>query len=256
MLKLSRGEFNDIQREGIRLKTDFLKLYQMSKKFKPKLSAKEVNLIKMRYTQSCNSVNELINIAKKIPLRKAANYIEKQYKEYRKKYYSRESVAITWRDYISDCERLEIDIKNEYFLYPKDLYKAHQETIRQVKYKEDKELNMKIENRAKALEKYIFSYNGLLIRPVMNQKELIREGEKLKHCVGGYAKNYANALTNIFVIRKIDNEGEPYYTVEIKGEKIIQVQGYKHKSPEEDVKIFMDAFEKEMFKKSKRKGVA
>jgi len=256
MLKLSRGEFNDIQGEGIKLTTDFLKLYQMSKKFKPKLSAKEVNLIKMRYTQSCQSVDELINIAKKIPLRKAANYIEKQYKEYKEKYYSRENVATTWRDYISDCERLEIDIKNEYFLYPKDLYKAHQETIRQVKYKEDKELNRKIENRAKTLEKYIFSYNGLLIRPVMNQKELIREGEKLKHCVGGYAKNYANAVTNIFVIRKIEDEEKPYYTVEIKGEKITQVRGYKNKSPEEEVKIFMDVFEKEMFNKSKRKGVA
>jgi len=90
----------------------------------------------------------------------------------------------------------------------------------------------------------------------MNQKELIREGEKLKHCVGGYAKNYANAVTNIFVIRKIEDEEKPYYTVEIKGEKITQVRGYKNKSPEEEVKIFMDVFEKEMFNKSKRKGVA
>lgn len=256
MLKLTRGELKEIQEEGIKVTPEFLKLYQLSKKYKPRLKAKEVNLIKIRYTQGYQKLDGLLNIAKSVSLRKAENYIEKQYQKYKTHYYDRENVARTWRDYMSDCEALELDIKNEYFLFPKDLYKAHQETIKQVKYKENKELNMKIENRAKILEKYVFRYNGLLIRPVVNQKELIKEGEQLKHCVGGYAKNYANAVTNIFVIRKLEEEDKPYYTVEIRGEKIIQVRGYKNKAPEEVVKSFVDVFKKEILKKNKRKGVA
>lgn len=256
MLKITRGELKEIKEAKITITPAFLKLYQLSKKNKPRLSVKEVGFIKTRYTENIYSLDELINIAKKIPLRKAANYIEKQHKSFGKHFHSRENISTTWRDYMADCKTLGLDLNNESILYPKDLYKAHQETIKQVRYKVDEELNKKIRDRAKTLEKFMFEYNGLLIRPAVSQKELIAEGEKLVHCVGGYAKRYANAETNIFVIRKIEEKDKPYYTVEIKNKKIAQVRGYRNKSPEEEVKLFIEKFEKEVLKKSKRKGVA
>jgi hypothetical protein len=73
--------------------------------------------------------------------------------------------------------------------------------------------------------------------------ELIDEGVVLKHCVGGYAKRYAEGQTNILVIRKIDDLDKPYYTMEIIDDRIIQTRGLSNRMPDEEVAAFVKAFE-------------
>ncbi|WNF36427.1 PcfJ domain-containing protein [Bacillaceae bacterium IKA-2] len=175
----------------------------------------------------------------------------------KKKFNRGDYVIGTWRDYIADCEKLNMDTSQDSILFPSNLYKAHQETIKKVKYKEDQELNAKIEARLKELSKLTFKQGECLIRPASSSKELIDEGNALTHCVGGYAKKYAEGKIDLFVLRKASNPDKPFYTVEINGKHITQVRGNKNCSPTKEVKLFIAEFEKEkLAKKTQKKKTA
>lgn len=92
------------------------------------------------------------------------------------------------------------------------------------------------------MQKYCFEDSGLLIRPAASSLELINEGKAMNHCVGTYADRYAKGDTNIFVIRKSSEPDKPYFTVEIKQERIVQCRGNEKCSPDEKVTTFIDAF--------------
>jgi len=189
-------------------------------------------------------------------MRKAIKYIEKQYEKYKKYYASKGSVAITWSDYIENCIDLEMDLKSEHVLFPKDVYKLHQNTMKQVKVRGDKIANKKIAKRVGALnEKYYFQYKDLVIRAAENTEELILEGKTLSHCVAtNYTKPYAKGETDIMLIRKLSELGKPYYTVEIKGDLIRQVHGKSNCGPNKEVKEFIEAFKAERLAKKKIKN--
>lgn len=86
-----------------------------------------------------------------------------------------------------------------------------------------------------------------MIRPAKSTQELIREGEKLSHCVGTYAERYANREVNILVIRKKKNSEEPFYTMEISKNKIIiQCRGKRNCSMTDEIKKFVEQYEKDI----------
>ena len=62
---------------------------------------------------------------------------------------------------------------------------------------------------------YAFQWWGLLIRPAASQRELVEEGDALKHCVGTYAKDHANGKTAIFFVRRAKEPKKSYYTLEL-----------------------------------------
>jgi hypothetical protein len=146
-----------------------------------------------------------------------------------------------------------MDLKNERILFPKNLYDAHQRTIKLIKMREDKELDKKIMARFKDIQKrFSFEYQGLMVRPINSHKELIAEGKHLQHCVASYAKSLAEGKTTILVIRKINRPNTPYYTMEIWNDQIIQVRGLKNCNPNEEVKKLVDSFKAKKLKASKK----
>ncbi|MBO0962363.1 PcfJ domain-containing protein [Neobacillus sp. MM2021_6] len=241
VLRLSKQDLKELQQSDVQISSLILKLFQISKKDKSKMPLKEICEIDIQYG---HYFEELKNILKYTKLSKADAYIEKQYKREAKvrKYCSSREIITTWRDYIADCVRLEMDLSQENVLFPSDLHRAHQNTIKQVKIKADVLLTKKIEVRVKVLEKYCFEHSGLMIRPAADSKELIEEGKALQHCVGTYADRYANGKTNLFIIRKVNEPDKPFYTMEIKGNSIVQTRGRKNCSPTKEVKAFIDAF--------------
>jgi hypothetical protein len=256
VLKLPKQEIKVIRDADASVSYFALYLYQQARKDKSNLSLKEaVHLSRLVGTYRDDDLKVL---QKYTSLRKIYSYIQKQYISKNKKHYSgAEQVVSTWKDYISDCKKLEMDLNEESILFPSYLYKAHQETIKRIKYKEDQELNAQITKRLKVLNKYSFEYKGLFIRPVTSTIELIEEGNALSHCVGGYAKRYANGETSIFVIRKASQPDKPFYTVEVRNDVIFQTRGLKNCSPTKDVQAFIDAFtEAKLTKKSKERKVA
>lgn len=125
-------------------------------------------------------------------------------------------------------------------LYPKNLVRAHDTFVQKVKEKEELELVAVFEQRFQELS--LFSYEspslGLLIRPCRTQKEMIEEGKKLCHCVGSYRKEHAKGSTSIFFIRRIEAPDDPFYTLELRNNKICQDHGYKNQLQTDEIKAF------------------
>nr|WP_285866017.1 PcfJ domain-containing protein [Lederbergia lenta] len=157
------------------------------------------------------------------------------------------SVIISWTDYLNECKELGIDITQEKSLLPNSLYTAHRKTTRTIKLKKDELVNQKIEKLQPSLDSYYFKYKDLFIRPAKSTNELFEEGEKLEHCVGGYAKSYASGRIAILFIRKSKQPDTPYYTVELDlhSKYIIQCRGFDNEDPTDDVELFVKAFTQE-----------
>lgn len=159
-----------------------------------------------------------------------------------------------WKDYLRECNELGMDLSRENVIFPKDLQEAHRVTSQKVKMKRDAELYEKSIERAQQLDKkYRFSYNGFLIRPAASTEELFAEGKALQHCVGTYSSHYANGITDILVIRKVEESDKPFFTMQITGGNVIQCRGFKNCEMTKEVREFVDLFVMEKLSTKKRK---
>ncbi len=258
VLKISKQDLKEIKEKDIHLSYLFLYLLQRTKKLGWNCSLEDIRELENIAPYHRGDIKELEAIFEGMPVKKTLAYLKKQREQFKKHFKYNGSSYQVWKDYIRDCKTLEMDLTKENVIFPKNLYRAHQNTIKQIEYKENQELNLKIEKRLKKLsEKYSFESGGLIIRPAADTKELIEEGKALHHCVGGYAKRYAKGETIILVVRKAEEVDKPYYTVEINNDKIYQVRGKNNKAPTEDVEKFIEAFkEAKLSKKSKKKAEA
>ncbi|MDP4147103.1 MAG: PcfJ domain-containing protein [Bacillota bacterium] len=260
ILKIDKQDLKELKSQKVKLTFDFLKVFQDAKKHKWNLSTEEVVRVVNKHGHYYDTFVKLTELTS---MKKLLNYFSKQYKDYNgtkknRNYYSEDSVLLTYKDYIADCKKLNMNIKDEHVLFPKDLYSAHQNTLIQVKINEDgnKKYDQRIEDRVKELQNYVFQYNELQIRPAVSSKELVIEGTILHHCVAAhYTESYANGKTTIFLIRKVAEPDKPYFTMEMKDNKIIQVRGLRNCNPGKDVSEFVEAFKatKLQIKKSKAK---
>ena len=171
---------------------------------------------------------------------KILNYLKKQAGNHR---YAR-GVAIDYRDYLQECERLHLDLSDKQVLFPKNLEAAHRRTTEQIKYEENKADQQKFKKASEALEKFAWEEGGFIIRPARTQKELTDEGKELHHCVGGYIRRMAEGQTAIFFIRKANEPDKPFYTLELQNKKVVQCRTDHNKSYElsDEVKIFVETW--------------
>jgi DNA-directed RNA polymerase subunit RPC12/RpoP len=256
VLRLSKAEIKELRSVPFTVTAQDLNSYHKYKKIGMNLTFQEAHLL----SELAVPNGYWYEIAKKLfhlaSFEKISRYILKQLRrsEDESHYMGATSVLGALRDYVKDCEELGMDLKQNHVLFPNDLYKAHQETIRKVKIKVDETLNVKIADRLRMLKRFCFEYAGFILRPAASSIELFDEGKALEHCVGGYAKNYAEGKTDLFVLRRASDPDIPFYTVEISGFEIRQVRGKKNCSPDDDVKAFVEAFKnKKLSKKQKSK---
>ena len=181
--------------------------------------------------------------------KKIQKYLDKQFNLYEPDSYS--GLMIIYKDYLNISKQLGCDMKVDSILYPKNIFKSHDRVTRRLKIKKDATIDKKIKDRNSILEKYSFTYKELLIRPIKNLDEIINEGIKLQHCVANYAEKHADSKTNIFVIRKIDAPDNPYFTLEMKDDEIIQCRGLRNSSYGADIEEFLKKWKARKFKKIK-----
>lgn len=256
VLRLSKNDVKELRKIDSEVDAFQLRIFQLSKKDRSNLNAEEMN--DLSYFISYD-FREFTKMLKYTSIRKAYAFMSRQFRkkdaEGKKRYASRYGVLPVWRDYVQDCVQLGFDLSDERVLFPADLSAEHQRTMVMVKQKESRELNEKIEARRKSLQRYCFELNGLMIRPASSSKELIDEGAALHHCVGRYAKRYADGETIILFIRKNESPETPFYTMEIRDNRIIQCEGDKHCRPDSRVANFVEAFKaNRLNSKSKRKS--
>lgn len=185
--------------------------------------------------------NTFIQAGKRFGFLRLLRYLERQAK-------SGHDGWREWLDYIELYRRLGV---GEPEPFPPNLKKAHDDTLMRVKFEENRELREKFVLREKALSRYCWERDGLIIRPCATQEELIREGAMLKHCVASYAKRHADGETAIFFCRRADEPDRPYYTVQLdeKSGRVLQNHGYRNDAERpipQEVRQFVKDWERDL----------
>ena len=152
--------------------------------------------------------------------------------------------SMVYRDYLGECEQLHLDLQEKEILFPKDLRAAHQRTMAQVKFEQNKADQEKFQKAVEELEKFAWQNGNLLIRPARTQEELRDEGTALHHCVGGYIQRMAAGETAIFFVRRTEAPDKPYFTLELQKKRVIQCRTENNSSYEREpeIKAFVDAW--------------
>lgn len=133
---------------------------------------------------------------------------------------------LDYRDYynklIQVCNKL-----NNSVLYPKNFNESHDEILLQEKYKREQikeELYEKIKEKSKYKKLKI---GNLTIRQPDSVREIVLEGLRQSNCVKTYIDRIINQETTVLFGRKSTSPDEPYITIEIKNDKVIQAR-YSH----------------------------
>lgn len=159
-----------------------------------------------------------------------------------------------WEDYLTAAEATGYPLHRENVLLPRSLGEAHDEATQKHQAKLDREWEAKRrkrerlqmaeqlerdrqarlaeekyeERRTKLEKKYGFAMDGYVIRVPMNKDEVLAEGRKLQHCVGGYADRHIQGIRTILFMRKAGKPDEPWLTIEMDGNKLVQIHGFKN----------------------------
>jgi len=181
-----------------------------------------------------------------------------------------------WKDYLTAAEALNYPLHRENILLPRNLGEAHDKATGEHREKLERERAIQRQNlerqrkaeeaerirlaqqaekeydklREKLEKKYGFSMDGYVIRVPMDKDEILAEGRQLKHCVGGYADRHILGKTTILFMRKVKKPDEPWLTIEMNGNKLVQIHGFKneiingHRAPDprEVYREFLDTW--------------
>lgn len=249
MFKMDRAQFKDF-REHYSGEMDF-KVYQNLKRVKSNISYSVVAEIVKKYAG--DSAERVAKMIKKYNLNvtRTFNYIEKNvslqitemYEKCNKVYQTLvyQDVAIKWVDYLTFAQELKYDLKRDDILYPKDLSLAHDQASANLTVKRDEEAFQKYKKRYKSLQKkYEFSNGTYQIVIPTGVNDIIEEGQKLYHCVKGYAERHMKGETTILFMRSCDCPNTRLITIEINGKNIVQNRGKSNRAPTEQEQAFID----------------
>lgn len=200
------------------------------------------------------------NIAKYMTISKAIKYLTKQLeiqKVTREKITIR-NLIIDWKDYIEDCEKLKFNLRNDFVLFPKDLIKRHRETSEMVKVENEKEITKNIKKlKEKIGSNYEFEDKEFKVIFPSDASQIRKEGQDLKHCVGGYAERFSKGETIILFVRHKEELLKSYYTMEVSLKNtIVQCRGKSNCSYEDDKKLkrFITKYKNQILKNNLKIG--
>lgn len=187
-----------------------------------------------------------------------------------------------WCDYLTAAEATGCQLHRENVLLPRNLGAAHDEATRKHQAKLDREREARRmaeqskrarqarlaeekydERRRKLEKKYGFAMDGYVIRAPLGKDEILDEARKLKHCVGGYADRHILGAATILFMRKAKKPDEPWLTIEMDGNNLVQIHGFKNEGvhttkgrfapdPREVYREFLDTWLEWLGKGSKR----
>lgn len=145
-----------------------------------------------------------------------------------------------WEDYLTAAEAMGYLLHRENVLLPKNLGAAHDSAAakhqnkmererKQAQAEKDRLAALAYEERRLELgKKYSFAMDGYLIQVPANKDEILNEGRKLQHCVGGYADRHMSGAATILFMRKEKKPDEPWLTIEMGGNRLVQIHGFRN----------------------------
>lgn len=149
-----------------------------------------------------------------------------------------------WLDYLANAETAGFDITQRNVLLPRDLYTAHDNTMTRVQKineaknkKKAAEQRRKAKKRAKELDaRYGFETEHYFIRAPKSAEEIVSEGRSLHHCVGGFADRHCEGEVTILFLREKAHPMTPLCTIQVDGDRLVQIHGYDDERQKGSVK--------------------
>lgn len=201
----------------------------------------------------CNlkNLDELVMYKKYIENNNYYRYVKKYYRAYKSEKYrdkiqqeekmSKYEFLTYYNDYLQAAEKLGHDFNNGVYLFPKNLREKHDLCTNLFEAKKLEHLNPGFYKSYQKNLKYIYSEGEYVILPCENVEQIVNEGKILSHCVASnYSVMYAKQQTNIFFIRDVNDIERPLATLERRGKSVVQCRGYKNRSPNDDIKRFVN----------------
>ena len=153
-----------------------------------------------------------------------------------------EVVVRKYIDYIKMRKEQGYDLHNSVYLFPRNLDIAHDALLEEINKDKIEKRKAEIVLRYPEIEKnyrklcyrYSCQTEDYLIRPARSAVEIMREGRILHHCVGSdsYLDKHNRGVSYILFLRRRTKPEEPYITIEIKGEHVVQWYGAYDKKPD------------------------
>lgn len=163
-------------------------------------------------------------------------------------------------DYLEDMEYLQIP-PTEDVLFPKNFQQTHQRLALQRREKEDAVRKMEIAEKDKLLqamfpeleEIYQFEDGQFCIVLPTCKEDFNREGRENHNCVGGsYYDKMLKGQSCVMFLRRKEEPGKAFCTVEMNREKILQCRAVCNSEPPEEAKAFMEKFSKEVARRIRK----
>lgn len=163
------------------------------------------------------------------------------------RYRDMQAVVSEYRDYLEMCHRLDYNLRNSFVQFPKDLETAHDRVQRRVKIKDSIQLREDFTAATEAISRNLdFEADGMMIVVPSGPAELAAEGNALHHCVGGYADRVARRECIILFLRLASDPDKPFFTIEIRNRKAVQVRGLCNCPPTPEVQAVVAEFERQV----------
>lgn len=135
-------------------------------------------------------------------------------------------VAGDYADYVRMAEAQRLNLSSPIFYRPKDLEAAHAECVKAAHRQEAEEKEKRIMERfpgvqgvlAGLAEKYDYESGGFRIISPSRVMDILDEGRALGHCVDTtdrYFERIEQGVTYLVFLRRAENPGKPWYTLEI-----------------------------------------
>ena len=163
-----------------------------------------------------------------------------------------------WVDYIRMAEELGYDVSDSEVFMPRSLLDAHDRTAEALNaFRLEREAKKHAEEEAAAAELYgkrcsEYGYENSLFTVVIpkNLTEIVREGQRQRHCVAGYCSRHASGKCTICFIRRKGEIDKNYVTVELGTTgKVVQARGYRNGTPEKECLLFIERWQAEISKR-------
>ena len=257
MLRMSRSDFKQIRKNGVKLEIDVLRDWQKYKKIVGNNCFADFERDQKTFRES--GLNAALDCIKEYPgttIEKLATYMQKQ------------SLRCSEVGLLLDTRRMSQRLYGRALtneeLWPRRLMQAHDQ-VAQMLADREKEKNSR--ELAEAFQMVIDRYGAtewtdgeLCIKLPRSNEELIKEGAVLRHCVGGYGQSHAKGENIILFVRRYRRPERSYYTLNISfygpEPREIQLHGYgnerhgpnkehSHRIPNK-VRTFCDRWEREI----------
>lgn len=238
LLAIGNPTFEDLRKHQIMTEYDLSETDYViwSKYFNPD----NKKIYSFRYTYDGDTENML------------RKYYKKSWEQFDK--YMQNKISMRdYADYLKMCDELGYDMKNTFIIFPKHFEQAHQNVVNEwnaLKNEKEREKAKKRNNeydvyREKYSEIYSFEEDNLKVVVPNGCDEICAEGQNLRHCVGTYIDKVCKGLSVILFIRKINELNKSFYTMEVRGNEIIQVHGFGNKDMTEEVRNLVTDFAKQ-----------